>query len=82
MIRTIITPAQSNYSFTLEFPENYLGKEVEVIAFLKEEGLIQENPKKSMADFWGILSDETAAEMRKEIADNRNDWENRLKQQY
>lgn len=82
MIRTVVTPTQSRCSITLEFPENYLGKEIEVIAFQKEEGMIKEKPKKTMADFWGAISDETAKEMHNEAVKSRNDWENRVSQQF
>ena len=67
---------------TFDFPENYLGKEIEVIAFQKEEGLIKEKPKKSMADFWGMLSDKTACDLHKEVEQSRNDWEQRLNKQF
>jgi hypothetical protein len=35
-----------------------------------------------MADFWGIISDETAAELQKELEESRNSWEERLKKQF
>jgi hypothetical protein len=82
MIRTVITPTTSNFNITLDFPESYLGKEIEIIAFQKEEGLIKEKPKKSMADFWGSISDETAAELHKEVEQSRNEWEDRVNKQF
>jgi hypothetical protein len=39
MIRTIVTPDKPVIS--LEIPSEYIGKEIEVIAFSKEEGLGQ-----------------------------------------
>ena len=32
-------------------------------------------PVKTMADFWGILSDETANELRVQINKSRKEWE-------
>ena len=40
MIRTFITPTETNYNVAFVFPEDYLGDELEVIVFKKEEGLI------------------------------------------
>lgn len=38
MIRTIIIPNTSHCSIDLNFPKDYLGEEVEIIAFKKYEG--------------------------------------------
>ncbi len=38
MIRTTVIPNTSNFNVTLDFPKDYLGEEVEIIAFKKEEG--------------------------------------------
>jgi hypothetical protein len=48
MIRTIIVPDTSTYSVALNFPKDYVGEEVEVIAFKKQEGFFekQRTPKK------------------------------------
>ncbi len=35
MIRTFITLTQSNFNVALEFPEDYLGQELEIIVFKK-----------------------------------------------
>lgn len=35
-----------------------------------------------MADFWGVISYETATELHIDIEQNKNDWEERLKQQF
>jgi hypothetical protein len=45
MIRTFVKPTQSNYSITLTLPKDYIGQEIEIIAFKKEEGLVKEKPK-------------------------------------
>lgn len=45
MLRTTITPNNPSISFNI--PEDYVGREIEVIVFAKEEGLtIQAIPKK------------------------------------
>jgi len=35
-----------------------------------------------MSDFWGTISDETAAELHKEVVKSRDEWQHRLKKQY
>ena len=40
MIRTIITPNKQTVSF--DIPMHYIGKQIEVIAFAKDEGIAKE----------------------------------------
>jgi hypothetical protein len=81
MIRTIATPQDSN--FTITIPNDYIGKEIEIFYYptveLRE---LQPVVKKTMADFWGIISDETAKQMHNELQDSRNGWEERLTKQF
>lgn len=79
MIRTIVTP--ENQDIHLHVPESFVGKKIEVIAFAIEEQELKPN-KLTMADFWGTISDETAAALHKEVAENRNSWEDRLNKQF
>lgn len=39
MIRTIITPNTDKLTISLSIPRDYVGKELEVIAFTKDEGI-------------------------------------------
>lgn len=79
MVRTIVTP--ENQDIYLQVPKSYIGKKIEVIAFAVDEELIE--PKKmKMSDFWGTISDETAAHLHKEIIESRNSWEERLNKQF
>lgn len=39
MIRTIITPKTDTLNISLTIPRDYVGKEMEVIAFAKDEGM-------------------------------------------
>ena len=79
MIRTLVIPNTQTVHF--DIPKEYVGKELQVIAFAKEEGLVEEKSKKTMADFWGILSNETAADLYNQLQENRNDWEQRINKQ-
>jgi hypothetical protein len=71
MIRTIITPIQN--SISIDLPDNYLGKKVEVIAFPLDEEM-EKSPKKTLADFWGVISKERAAAWIKEVEQSREEW--------
>jgi len=78
MIRTIITP--DNQDLYLHIPQSFVGKKIEVIALTIDEADVE--PKKmTMADFWGTISDDTAAELQKAANDGRNDWEERINKQ-
>ncbi|MFN0176683.1 MAG: hypothetical protein ACKVU0_18725 [Saprospiraceae bacterium] len=39
MLRTIVTPDQSDFQLSLNLPADYVGKELEVIVFAKDEGV-------------------------------------------
>lgn len=39
MFRTIVTPDKSNYQLLLSLPADYVGKELEIIIFAKDEGV-------------------------------------------
>ena len=80
MIKTIIVPENNN--IYLHVPNNYIGKEVEVLVYTKEE--IEKDTrttKKTMKDLWGIISDETAESLREQVAKTRDEWEERLTKQ-
>lgn len=81
MIRTIAIPQESN--FTITIPKEYIGKEIEFMYYPTVE-IRQQLPvaKKTMADFWGTISDDTAKEMHKELQESRNGWEERLSKQF
>lgn len=75
MIRTFITPTQNNCSVALELPDDYLGEELELIVFKKKEGLVKEKSKTTMADFWNVISDETAKKLQENVSKIRAEWE-------
>ncbi len=45
MIRTSIIPTKSSFGLTLDFPKDYVGEEIEIIAFKKKEALSDEKGK-------------------------------------
>ena len=79
MIRTFITPTQTNYNVTLVLPEDYLGEELEVIVFKKQEGLIPEkkvNPIKLSDKYRGVFSKEDAKNFDDHTQQMRKEWDN------
>jgi hypothetical protein len=77
MIRTFITPTQSNFNVTLVFPEDYLGEELEVIVFKKKEGLVSEkkpNPVKLSDKYKGVFSKEDAQSFNDHTEQMRKEW--------
>lgn len=73
MIRTIITPTENTVN--LSIPEEYVGKTIEVI-FHELDGSEQPPAKKTMMDFWGIISDQTAEVLHNQVKQSRNEWDN------
>lgn len=79
MIRTFITPTQSNLTVSLKFPKDYLGQELELIVFKKQEGLVTEkklNPIKLSDKYRGVFSNEDAKSFNEHTQQMRKEWEN------
>jgi len=76
MIRTIIHPDKD--SIQLNIPEEYIGKEVEILMFATEEPQknksLSEKSKKA-SSYKGILSDELADAMQQYIKQSREEWQ-------
>ena len=74
MIKTIVTP--QNNSLLLAIPNKYIGKEIEIIFYALDEVLEEKDtmPKKSMADFKGILSDSDYEALKTHTEQARKEW--------
>jgi hypothetical protein len=59
----------------LSIPNSYIGKEIEVLLYATEE-LVEEKikPKKSMADFSGILSENDYQSLKEHTEQARKEW--------
>ncbi len=78
MNKTIAIP--QNNSYNLAIPSKYIGKKIEILFYSLDE-IIEEkavSPKKTMADLWGKLSEETGNELNKKVEEGRKDWGERL----
>ncbi len=57
MIRTFVTPNTDTINLSLSIPKNYIGKEVEVIAFTKDEGMQPKLQIKKVVSFTALSVD-------------------------
>lgn len=73
MVRTIITPSDTDIH--LSIAKEYVGKTLEVTYLALEELEPKNTPKKTMADFWNTISDETAGKLHDNVKKMRNEWE-------
>jgi hypothetical protein len=55
MVRMIVRPDKT--SISIDIPEKYIGKEIEVIAFEKHEGAKKKAPKKKTVTFNAVSVD-------------------------
>ena len=78
MIHQVIVSNQN--PMTIQIPENYLGKELEVIVFEKEEGKksSERQTQKDLSKFIGILSKEDADKLHKHVNQSRDEWERNI----
>jgi len=57
MIHTSITPKTDKINLILTVPENYIGKELEIIAFTKDEGIEERFTSNKKVSFTVLHSD-------------------------
>lgn len=79
MIRTFITPTKSSFNIVLEFPEDYLGQELELIVFKKQEGLVEEKkvPTLKLSEkYRGVFTKENALSFDEHSQQMRKEWDN------
>ena len=69
MIRTIVIPNTRTISF--DVPQKYIGKEIQVIAFEKEEGIEKKQLHKKVASFDTISIDTKKFKFNREEANER-----------
>ena len=69
MIRTIFTPDTND--LTLALPDNFLGKKIEVIAFVVEDTITEIVPPKKPKNFDNIQIDTNTFTFNREEANER-----------
>jgi hypothetical protein len=69
MIRTIITPKKQTISF--DIPPSYVGKEIEVIAFAKDEGENKKQAVQKRVSFNALAIDTIGYKFNRDEANER-----------
>ncbi len=72
MIKTTIIPQNNSLNFTI--PDNYIGREIEVLLYAKDELQQEIKPKKTMTDFSGILSENDYQALKSHTEQARKEW--------
>ncbi|MGZ3778082.1 MAG: hypothetical protein ACXVIY_05655 [Mucilaginibacter sp.] len=79
MIRTIITP--ENQDISIHIPENYVGKQIEVLMYDMDEVNAGETAhKKKPSEFRGKLNltDEQYKDIQSHVKNIRDEWERNI----
>jgi len=69
LIRIILTPNAQTVS--IDIPEDYIGKEIEVIAFAIDEGTINDNPAGKQVSFTALHVDTKDYKFNRDEANER-----------
>lgn len=75
MAHTIIIPQNTHVEFDIS--AEYVGKPLKVTWSSLDE-VENQKPKKTMADFIGIISKERGEEIQEEIRKSRKEWEKNI----
>ena len=77
MIKTIVTP--QNNDLHISIPNSYIGKEIEVLLYAKDELVEEKNGKKNnAARFKGLLTAEEANKYNVYLKQARKEWDRDL----
>lgn len=71
MIRTTVIPDTTTITISFAVPENYIGKEMEVIAFTKKEGLSATSPNIKKPTFNALSIDTKGYKFNRDEANER-----------
>ena len=74
MIKTVVTPRNNNIQ--LSVPNSYIGKEIEVLLYARDE-INEEKPVKinNAARFKGLLTQEEAEKYHQYLKQARSEWD-------
>jgi len=71
MIRTTVIPDQRTITISLSVPQNYVGKEMEVIAFTKKEGFEEKKASEKRVSFAALSIDTLGFKFDRDEANER-----------
>lgn len=73
IIRTVVTP--TNNTLHLSIPNNYVGKEIEVLLYAKDDLLEEKGEKANASRYKGLLTGEEADKFQAYLKQARNQWD-------
>jgi hypothetical protein len=74
MFKTLVTP--ENNDLHLSIPDSYIGKEIEVLIYAKDEVVAYKSKQEmTMADFSGILSETDYQLLKEHTEQARKEWD-------
>ena len=76
MVRTLITPNQKNIS--IEVPQNYVGKQIEVLVYAVDEVEKKDVTNKNASAFRDIFTKEEGVKFNEYIDQSRKEWERNI----
>lgn len=71
MIQKVIIPDNTTINLSLTIPDSYIGKEVEIIAFAKNEGIQNKEQPKNFTSFDSIKIDTSNFKFNRDEANGR-----------
>ena len=71
MFRTVVTPDKSHYQLLLTLPADYVGKELEVIVFAKDEGVLTKVLARKRVSFTVLKTNDKRYKFNREEANER-----------
>ena len=71
MIQAVIIPDNEIVNFSFKVPKNYIGKELEIIAFTRNEGLQNKGTPKKFMSFDSIKIDTSNFKFKRDEANER-----------
>lgn len=71
MIRTRVTPQTDTLNISLKIPKDYVGKEMEVIVFTREEGIKDVSAKKKQVTFTVLHVEDKKYKFNRDEANER-----------
>ena len=69
MVRTVITP--HNQTISIDIPKDYIGKQIEVIAFARDEAFTQEKSSRKKTTFSALSIDTIGYKINRDEANER-----------
>jgi hypothetical protein len=73
MVHTVITSGQTNVSF--QIPVDYIGKRLEITCHPLDDTVVEKKPKVTLADLYGILSEEEYQQFKEHTERVRKEWD-------